>query len=1089
MNTGRTYWQSLNELAETPSVKAAIENEFPGYDPAAMVSQSRRKFLQLAGASMALAGVTLTGCRRWPKENVVEQTSRPQGRTPGVPEHYASSFELGGYAQPLLVSTYEGRPIKIEGNPLHPLSKTFGGKLGASTLIAQASLLEMYDPERSRGIIERKDSRSVAVNIQSFVETVQAQLKKSAGKVAILSEATTSATTADAIDRFIKANVGTKVYTYEAVNRDHQYIADKASFGQPVRQVFNLAKADVVVSFDADLLGLHPYALRHANDWAQRRKGVDADKVDEKKMNRLYVIESMLTTTGTVADERLPATTRKIIELVLQLAHEAGMESEQGNATTEEKDLAARMWKDLSEAQGKAIVAGGPNLPADVLGVINALNAKLGAIGATIDLQTEPDHAPYNEQIKSLVTAITSGQVDTLIILGGNPVYDAPKDLNFASALGEIAKRGAVIHLSLYDNETSAASQWHVNRAHYLESWGDSVAWDGTTCIQQPMIRPLFNGFTPASLLSALLGESPASVLSLDAEKAKELTLDQAVFYRTWGARLKDPFVATSKTLRQALHDGFITPGEPPVNQLLKKNWNAAVTKPNVSFPDKTEGFEVRFAADYKTYDGRFANNGWLQEVPDPVTKISWDNAALLSYEDAKKLGIFQDDYSTDLIEIKIGSQSVTVPGYIMPGQPNGIITLPLGYGRKICGSVVLTENPGSIGTGIGYDTYSVRSSSNPWISYGVSVTKTSSRVNIATVMTHHLIEPMGFEIREDRIGKMSQGGKIVHEATLTEYKKDQHNPHKKAHVLKELQLWPGPYTKDKGEGKPFAFNDPHAWGMAIDMNACIGCNACVVACQSENNIPIVGKDMVIRNREMHWLRIDRYFKSGKASYEEKIADTNPQVVYQPMMCVQCENAPCEQVCPVAATVHDSEGLNTMVYNRCIGTRYCANNCPYKVRKFNYLDYQSKHPREGFFPWLGIPDTQQEQSIDKIKRMVFNPDVTVRMRGVMEKCTYCTQRIKSSTIDRRNQWINGQREKPTVDDFDVVTACQQACPTEAIVFGDLNDTNSTVSKLHKNARAYQVLQELNNRPRSHHLAKIRNPGVEPVAEKTEKEHS
>ncbi len=1077
-HTGRTYWQSLNELANTPAVRAAIENEFPTYDPGAMVNQSRRKFLQLAGASMALAGITLTGCRRWPKENVVEQTSRPQGRTPGVPEQYATAYEIGGYAHPLLVSSYDGRPIKVEGNPLHPQVATFGGKVGASNTFAQASLLEMYDPERSRAIIHREAvDRGVPASASDFLAAITAQLKKSGGaKTAILTEATTSPTTRDAIGRFVAANAGAKVYEYEAVSRDNQYAANKQSFGQAVRQVYDLTKADIVVSFDADILGSHPYAIRQSNDWAQRRRSADSTKT----MNRVYVVESMYSSTGTVADERFPTTVRFIEQMVLQLAHKAGLESAQGGLQAEHVAFIDKMWNDLSKAEGKALIAGGHHLRPDVLGIINSINDRLKSFGNTITLRPEADRGTHVEQIRALVDSINAGNVDTLIILGGNPVYDAPADLNFAKALGAVRGRGMTVHLSLYDNETSAACQWHVNRAHYLESWGDAEAWDGTICIQQPLIRPLFDGFTPASLLGAIGGETPAGVLNISQEAAKEITLDQALLYRTWSGRLKEQFVANSPAFRKALHDGFVPAGDPVTV--------TTVRKPNVSFTQATGEFEVRFVTDYTMYDGRFANNGWLQELPDPVTKIAWDNAALISYKDAVSLGISQDDYSTDLIELVVDGKKIEIAAYIMPGQPSGVITLPLGYGRTRAGAIMLTENPGSIGYKVGFDTYALRATGAEWVAYAAKPTKTGGRYNIATTQTHHIIEPMGMSIREDRVGKESQGGKIVHESTLQAYLKNPQAPHKKAHVLKELQLFPGPSSSHSKNGGPAAFSDPHAWGMAMDMNSCIGCNACVVACVAENNIPIVGKDQVIRNREMQWLRIDRYFKSGAPDYDGKIADENPQVTYQPITCVHCENAPCEQVCPVAATVHDSEGLNTMVYNRCIGTRYCANNCPYKIRKFNYLDYHSKHPRQGHFPWMGIPDTQQRESVDKIKALMFNPEVTVRMRGVMEKCTYCVQRIKTATIERRNEWINGKREKPTVDDFDVITACQQACATEAIVFGDLNDPNSQVSRMHKGPRAYQVLQELNNRPRTHHLAKLRNPAEEPKPA-VEKEHA
>lgn len=1071
---GKQYWQSLQELAETPAVRAAIENEFPGYNPGEMVNHSRRKFLQLAGASMALAGITLTGCRRWPKENVVTQSSRPQGRIPGEPESYATAMELGGFAQPLLVTTYDGRPIKVEGNPLHPACATFGGKLGASTIHAQASLLDMYDPERSRAIIQRKSAtHGDAVSADTFLAAAREQLAKhktDGSKIAILIEETRSLNVADALARFIAAFPGAKVYDYNPLSRDNQFLADKLAFGKPVRQVLNLKDAKVVVSFDADLLGLHPYALRHANDWAQNRKSADVDGT----MNRMYVVESTFSTTGTVADERYPARVRLIESMVLQLAHKAGLESAQSSLGKPEIELVDRMWADLSKNQGKVVIAGGSHLQPEVLGVISAINARLGAIGSTITLRPEADRPAHVEQLKTLVSAMNAGQIETLLILGGNPVYDAPADLDVAKGLAEVAKRGTTIHLSLYENETSVACQWHVNRAHYLESWGDSQAWDGSVCLQQPMIKPLFDGFTTASLLCALTGETTASVLGIDAKDAHELSLDQAIFYRTFAKQLNEKFVANSAALKQALHDGFIKAGAPVA-------FAGAVQKPNATFTAAAGDFDVRLVPDYTMYDGQFANNGWLQECPDPVTKITWDNAALINYLDAKELGIQQDDYSSDQIEISLGDRKIRIVAYVVPGQPKGVITLPLGYGRTRAGAVLLnSERAGSIGSGIGFDTYDFRTTQTMGVGFGAKVSNTGTRYNIAHTQTHHIIEPMGFKIREDRVGAKSVGGKIVHESTLEAFNKDAHAPHKAAHTLLNLQLFPEPYTNPpKHDGATNAFNDPHAWGMSMDMNACIGCQACVMACQSENNIPVVGKDMVIRNREMHWIRIDRYFKSEGKTYEEQIADPNPQVTHQPMTCVHCENAPCEQVCPVAATVHDSEGINTMVYNRCIGTRYCANNCPYKVRKFNYLDYHSKHPRDGFFPWLGIPDTQQEQSVDKIHRLVYNPEVTVRMRGVMEKCTYCVQRIKKATIDRRNQWINGERSKPTVDDFDIVTACQQVCPTEAIIFGDLNDPNSLVSKAQAGKRSYKVLQELNNRPRTAHLAKLRNPSVEP----------
>lgn len=1048
-SNGRKYWQSLTQLAESPAATSTLGDEFTNYDPEKLLNTSRRKFLKLAGASMALAGITLTGCRRWPKESVVEQNSRPVGRIPGVPEQYATVWELGGVAYPLLVTTYDGRPIKVDGNPMHPATATFGGRLGSSNVLMQASLLDMYDPERARVTTKKVNIARQPIAWETAKKELAelfASYKGNGEKIAVLTEETRSPTNAEALAAFKAVYPGAKVYEYEAVSRDNELAASKLSFNQALRQVYDLKAAKRIVSFDADILGQHPNALRYANDWAQGRKSVDSDKT----MNRLYVIESSFTVTGSTADERLPATVRLIEQLVLQLASKAGLGDGQPGLDHGQIEYIDALWEDLKANQGAVLIAGGYTLRPEVLGVINALNDKLGSYGKTITLIAQEDRPTHAEAIKALVDSINTGAVETILILGGNPAYDAPADLKFADALGRVKNK---IALSLYDNETTYACDWHVNRAHYLESWGDATMFDGSVGVQQPTIEPLFGGKTVAELLSLLAGE--------------ELT-SQDLIYRTWGRRLNEKFVATSESFQKILHDGFVA-GTPAAVTLK------SVTKPSVSFEPAAEGFELRFEPDYKTYDGRFANNGWLQECPHPLSKVVWDNPAYISYADAQELGVKARDHSCDVIEIEVAGKKLSLPAYVMPGQPKGVITLPLGYARKIAGAVLLSERPGAIGAGVGYDTYSLRTSRNPWVVAGAKVTLTSETISVASTGAATYIEPLGVQIREERVGEKMQGGLVVHESTLAAYLSDSHAPHQNSHKLLPLQLFPSPYAYEKKhDNAPAAFNEPHAWGMAIDMNTCIGCQACVVACQAENNIPIVGRDEVIMNRNMHWLRIDRYFKGP-------IDDPNPQVTHQPMMCVHCENAPCEQVCPVAATVHDSEGLNTMVYNRCIGTRYCANNCPYRVRRFNFLDYQSRLPGKGGMPWLGIPDQEQEESIDKIKALVFNPDVTVRMRGVMEKCTYCVQRIKSATNHRRIEWLDGKREKPTVDDFDVVTACQTACPTEAIVFGDLNDPNSLVSRQQKGARSYQVLQELNNRPRTQHLAKLRNPVKEPVA--------
>ena len=1061
------YWQSLTELSDSPEMQAATAGEFQGYDPEGLLGGSRRKFLKLAGASMALAGLTLTGCRRWPRENLVPQNSRPVGRIPGVPEQYATVWELNGVGQPLLITTYDGRPIKVDGNPMHPQCATFGGRLGSSTTFAQASLLEMYDPERSRAIVRKDKGGTVRQPVdpkvfKAFVAEHFEKHKGSGDKLAVLIEETRSPTVLATLDAFKKAYPAAKVYEYEAVSRDNELAASRLAFGKPYRQLIDLKQAKVIVSFDADLFGSHPNALRHINDWAQTRKTVDADKT----MSRMYQVESRYSVTGSNADMRLPASVRDIEQMVLQLAHKAGLESGQAGLSPAQTEYIDAVWDDIGKNPGAVVITGGYTLRPEVLGVIAALNDKLGAFGKSITLIGDADRPTHAEAMAALVQAINTKTVDTIVILGGNPVYDAPADLNFINALRTVPTK---ICLSLYDSETSYECDWHVNRAHYLESWGDATMYDGSVGVQQPTIEPLFGGKTVAEVLSLIAGEDLSA---------------QELVYRTWGQRLKESAVANSPAFKKILHDGFAEAGDGVRNLAWKPQ--VAVSKPSVGF-DAAGGegtFEVRFAPSYHTHDGRFANNGWLQEYPDPITKVTWDNVAQISYADAMALGVQQRDNKQDVLEIETtDGKKLNIPAFVVPGQPKGVIVLPLGYARRIAGQALLSDRPGTIGAGVGYDTYSLRTSHTLWSASGATVKKTGETATVASTMAHHIIEPLGAEVRTTRIGEKGEGGLVVHESTLAAFARNPQAPHRHSEKLLPLQLFPEPYHHAaKRENGPTAFNEPHAWGMAIDMNACVNCGACTVACQAENNIPIVGRDEVVKTRHMNWLRIDRYIKGA-------IDDPNPEITNQPMMCVHCENAPCEQVCPVAATIHDAEGLNTMVYNRCIGTRYCANNCPYKVRRFNFLDYQSRTADTALRPWLGIPDTEQEESIDKIKALVFNPDVTLRMRGVMEKCTYCVQRIKNVTNHKRIEWLDkgapeGTKDNGlplyTVDDFDIVTACQSACPAEAIVFGDLNDKTSLVSRLQSGPRAYQVLQELNNRPRTQHLAKIRNPVNEPA---------
>jgi MoCo/4Fe-4S cofactor protein with predicted Tat translocation signal len=1028
---GRDYWRSLEQLAAGPEYEAKFAQEFHGYEPdqftGSDVSVSRRSFMKIMGAAMGLAGLTLTGCRRWPEQQITPHAHQPEGFNPGVPVHYATMLELSGVATGLLVKSYDGRPIKIEGNALHPFS------LGATDPFAQASVLDIYDPERLRTLVEQssgsKNQRSWD-DFTTFVKTHFGTLKLAGGKgLAVVSEPTSSPTTLRMRALFQEAFPQASWHVWEPLNRDNEVAGSVLATGKALRTHLALDKAAIIVSFDADLLGSHPARLKLARDWAKGRLSAD-----EGKMNRLYVVESNLSITGSASDHRLPVKPSAVRSYLYQLAAALGLSvptagevTGSSKASERDKKTFAALIADLKANPGASVVAVGPSQPADLHALGHAINQALGNLGKTITFTAEPDAALQSQSIKALADAVKAGQVQTLLVLGGNPLFDAPADLGLVQGLKSVKQ---IITLSHEINETCAASTWSLPRAHYLECWGDGRAWDGTLSVQQPLILPLFEGKSPAELL--------ALVLDLPVTTGMELVR------QTWAAAL--PVMGQEAAWRTVLHDG-----------VLKETAWPAVSATEVKLPALAEAskgseLEARFVSDLSMYDGRFANNGWLQEMPDPMTKLTWDNAALVSKADADRLSL----KNGDMVKVDVaGAGSIEIVALIQPGVAQGTVVLQLGYGRAVTGQV---------GASIGVNVYPVRSAANLWIA-PATVTKTGKTYVLAATQEHHLIDAVGVYGREKRTGKEKESGYLIREATLDEYLADRKSAHRSAHAIIPLQLYEAPH----------AFKDPHAWGMTIDMNSCIGCNACVIACQSENNIPIVGKESITKHREMHWLRIDRYYKGDVE---------NPDTVYAPTACVHCENAPCEQVCPVAATVHDTEGLNTMVYNRCIGTRYCSNNCPYKVRRFNYFDYHAKGPHGLPLPWLNIPDQQQVQSIDPVKQMVFNPEVTVRMRGVMEKCTYCTQRIQAAKISAKLAHTAGERDSELVKDGEIVTACQSSCPTQAITFGNLNDEQSKVSKLQRNNRAYEMLEELNIKPRTHYLAKVRNPNATTLDERS-----
>ena len=1014
-----TYWRSLDELADTPAFRAFSEAEFPSAAPARLAPTTRREFLRLMGASAALAG--LTGCR-WPKEVIAPYGQQPENRTPGVPVQYATAMELGGWAQGLLVTSYDGRPIKIEGNPSHPLNR------GATDARAQASVLELYDPDRAHAVCRRDGQQYATLTWEDFAAFARPhfdQLRQRGGAgLCVLSAASSSLSLADMRARLLAAFPQARWLEWEPLSRDNERLGALLAFGRPHRTHLHPDRADVIVALDDDFLGAHPAAVQYARDFITGRRidatgrRIDAGGPEEAQrpaapMNRLYVVESGYSITGAMADHRYPLRScdvpafaaclaAQLVERGLALPPEAGELSAVLKGAAEgrgEGPCPRGLADELLGHRGRCLITVGPHQPPEVHALVHVLNAALGNVGTTLTYTVEPDESrpTHVAAIGQLVAAMRAGQVDTLLILGGNPAYDAPADLELAGCLASVE---TTIHLSLHRNETSRLCLWNLPQAHYLESWGDARAYDGTLSIVQPLIAPLYDGKTPAEVIALLLGEEPATGYEI-VRRALQ-ALQPGTDFESWW--------------RQALHDGVV-PGTAfaAVSPTPRGGEWAATIGGWVGRPTAQEdGLEVVFRPSAAVYDGRFANNGWLPELPDPITKLTWDNPALLAPATAAALGV----ESGDIVRLTLGARSLEVPVYVLPGHAAGSVTLLLGYGRS---------SAGRVGDGVGCNTYALRTTEGLDVAYRPVVVKTGRRCKLATTQDHHAIR--------SRVGEragQARVGLLVREATVEEYRRHPQFAREAVHHLPLVSLW-----------QEHSYEQGHRWAMAIDLNACIGCSACVVACQAENNVPVVGKDEVERGREMHWLRVDRYFRG---------APHDPQVAFQPVPCMHCENAPCEQVCPVAATVHSSEGLNDMVYNRCIGTRYCANNCPYKVRRFNWFN--------------------NHRDLTEIEKLAFNPEVTVRSRGVMEKCTYCVQRINAVKIAAGN-------ERRAIRDGEITPACAQACPTQAIVFGDLNDPDSRVARLHTAERAYGILEELNVKPRTKYLARLRNPASTP----------
>ena len=975
---GPEYWRSLEELAGTPEFQEMLHREFPKGASEWVDSFSRRGFLQLMGASLAMAG--MTGCTKLPLEPIVPYVKQPEEVVPGRPMFYATATTLGGYASPVLVESHLGRPTKIEGNDKHPAS------LGGTDIFAQASILGMYDPDRSQTIIKRGDVNSWAQFVKEIKGPLAVQKGLGGAGIRILTPTISSPTLADQLRAFLKVYPQAKWHVYEPVNRDNVLEGAKLAFGQPVETRYELSKADVIVSLDADFLYAgFPGNTRYIRDFAKRRN-------PDAPMSRFYAIESTPTSTGAKADHRLPMRA-SAVERVARVLGANGKEA----FSSLSESFFEPMIGDLQSHRGSSVVVVGDHQSPVVHALAHLVNEKLGNIGQTVFYTDPVDANPVNQtaSLRDLVADMRSGKVDLLVIMGGNPAYDAPADLGFADALksSNISLR---IHHGLYQNETSEYCHWHVNESHSLEAWSDGRAYDGTVSIVQPLIAPLYNGKSAHELVSALLGIGDAT--GFDIVRAY------------W--QKQHPGADFEAFWRKSLHDGWVEGTTYSEKTPIRTATPEKAT--NTTPPSDSNSLEINFRRDPSIYDGQFANNGWLQELPKPMTKLTWDNAVLVG----PKMAAREHLATEDMVTLELGGRKITAPVWIQAGHPDNSVTVYLGYGRT---------RAGRVGTGAGFDVYPLRTTSALWSATGGKLSKAGG--------TYKLASTQGYQTMDTPDGAPPRP--LVQEASLAEYRKEPKFA-QEGQPPKELTLYPG-YDYAKQD---------YAWGMAIDLNACVGCNNCIIACQSENNIAVVGKEQVVLGRHMHWLRVDAYYQGDR---------DNPKAFFQPVPCMQCENAPCELVCPVGATVHSSEGLNDMIYNRCIGTRYCSNNCPYKVRRFNFLLFQD---------WA----TSQY-------KMMRNPDVSVRSRGVMEKCTYCVQRINERRIDAERV------DEKIKDDGTLQTACQQSCPAGAIIFGNINDPNSRVSKLKAQDRNYGLLADLNTRPRTTYLAEIRNPKPELTPER------
>ncbi len=993
---GRDYWQALDQLAEEEPFREWVRGEWPSVAEGFLDPVGRRGFLKTMGASLALAG--LGACTRQPREAILPYARDPEDMIPGRPEYFATSIPLMGAGLGVLVESHMGRPTKIEGNPDHPSS------LGAADAIAQAAVLDLYDPDRSQVVLRAGRIDSMSNFLGDLRQQLDVQRSKGGIGLRVLTGTVTSPTLARQLRELRAELPQMKWHQWEPVNRDAARAGALAAFGRDVATRYDLSRADVVVALDADFLAVGPARVRHARDFAARR-----DRDGEAGMNRLYAVEPRPTVTGAQADHRVPLRASRVPAFARALlAAVRGADAGDLAGLGPKPGWIAALARDLRRAGPRAAVLAGEGQPPEVHALVHVLHAELGSVGTTVELTdpVEPEPVDQAASVRELCDDMRAGAVEVLVMLGGNPVYDAPYDVGFEAALDRVPFR---VHWGLQEDETSQRCHWHVPAAHFLEAWSDARAHDGTVGIVQPLIAPLYAGISDHEMVAALAGRPGVTGYELVRE--------------TWAAEVGD--AELELWWQRALHDGVaagtrLDPVDP-----------GAPREPGAGQGVAPEGLELVLYPDPTVWDGRFANNGWLQECPKPITLQTWDNAALVAPATAERLGV----ETGDVVRLRTTERLLDVPVMVVPGVAGDVLALSLGYGRR---------HAGRLAEGAGVDAFQLRAADAAWVVPGVEARAGHGRRKLVTTQDHHSMEgrdlvrvqPAAAPLVAARHGADEHGSGDAHAA-------EGHAPGEHGAAAEaagghgDTSIYP-PHPLDNratGEG--------YAWGMVIDLNACLGCNACQVACQSENNVPVVGREEVALGREMHWIRVDRYF-------EEQEGET--RVLNQPVPCMHCENAPCEVVCPVGATVHGPEGLNEMVYNRCVGTRYCSNNCPYKVRRFNFYRYVDDEPSVA---------------------LQRNPDVTVRTRGVMEKCTYCVQRINQGRI-------GAKREDRELRDGEVQTACQATCPASAIHFGDLNDPGSRVSRLRERPEHYAILEELNTKPRTTYLARFtnRNPEIE-----------